>query len=120
MYLFRSDSFLVVFPPRRLSSLWSFFVVLLATPLLARDIKVSSIPELRAALSNASPGDRILVADGEYSTASPLEITSVGTRLQPIEIVAQTVGGVELKGIAGFTFASPAAYVTLRGFKFTH
>jgi poly(beta-D-mannuronate) lyase len=32
----------------------------------------------------------------------------------------QSVGGVEIKGSVGFSFASPAAYVILRGFRFTH
>ncbi len=88
--------------------------------LWAREVQVASIPELRSALANASPGDKIVVSDGAYLNSKPLEITNAGTNLRPIEVAAQTIGGVEIKGTAGFKFSSPAAYVTLRGFKFTH
>ena len=38
----------------------------------------------------------------------------------PILIAAQSVGGVEIAGEAGFRLAAPAAYVVIRGFRFTH
>lgn len=120
MYLFHRNSTFVALHAKYVWPFWSCFVLLFTPPLPAREVKVATTPELRTALANASPGDRIIVADGEYLNSEPLEITNVGTKLQPVEISAETVGGVELKGKAGFTFTRPAAYVTLRGFKFTH
>src|SRR5215216_3522397 len=100
----------------RIRSTW--ILLLLAPPLFGREVQVASITKLQTALANASPGDKIVVANGEYLTASPLVIVKAGTKLQPIEVAAQTIGGVKIKGVAGFTFNSPAAYVILRGFKF--
>jgi poly(beta-D-mannuronate) lyase len=99
---------------------WPWIFLMLAPPLFGRQVQVASIPELQTALANAFPGDRIVVADGEYLTASPLIIAKAGNKLQTIEVASQTIGGVTIKGTAGFTFNSPAAYVTLRGFKFNH
>lgn len=104
----------------RARTYWPWIVLMLAPPLCGREVQVASIPELRSALAHASPGDKIVVSDGEYLNTSPLEITNAGTNLKPIEVTAQTIGGVEIKGTAGFKFRSPAAYVILRGFKFTH
>jgi poly(beta-D-mannuronate) lyase len=120
MYFSHRQSSFVTLHARRVYTFWSFVLLLLAPPLLAREVNVATIPELRTALANTAPGDRVIVADGEYLNTEPLEITSVGTKARPIEIAAKTVGGVEIRGKAGFTFASPAAYVTLRGFKLTH
>lgn len=95
-------------------------LLIVAPSVFARDVPVASMAELRFALADAAPGDRILVANGEYSNTAPLEIARSGTKLQPIEVAAQTVGGVEMKGDAGFRFSAQAAYVILRGFKLTH
>jgi poly(beta-D-mannuronate) lyase len=95
-------------------------LVLVSSQLLARDIQVTSIDELRSALSRALPGDKIIVANGAYINERPLNIACAGTKQHPIEICAQAIGGVEIKGASGFTFSAPAAYVILRGFKFTH
>src|SRR3954447_3984405 len=94
--------------------------LILATQLFGRDVHVASIPALQSVLANASPGDKIVVADGDYLTSSPLIIARTGTKLQPIEVAAQTIGGVKIEGVAGFTFNRPAAYVILRGFRFDH
>jgi hypothetical protein len=99
---------------------WPCILLILAPPLFGREVHVASIPDLRSALANASPGDKIVVSNGEYLNTSPLEIAKAGTKLQPIEVSAQAVGGVEIKGTAGFKFNGSAAYVILRGFKFTH
>jgi poly(beta-D-mannuronate) lyase len=96
-------------------------LLLSVTPFLsAREIQVVSIDGLQAALADAAPGDKIVVADGTYENRTPLKIAKAGTKLQPIEIASQSVGGVEINGSAGFSFANPAAYVILRGFRFTH
>src|SRR3954470_7684109 len=91
-----------------------------ASPLLARDIQVASVDELTSAVSRVLPGDKIIVANGAYINERPLNIACAGTKQHPIEICAQAIGGVEIKGASGFTFSAPAAYVTLSGFKFTH
>ena len=91
-----------------------------AAPALAAEVRVASVDELRAAIAAAAPGDKIIVADGAYDVGERIEISRAGAEGQPIEIAAQTVGGVEIKGAAGFTFRPGAAYVQLRGFKLTH
>jgi hypothetical protein len=91
-----------------------------ASRLLAAEIKVASISELRAAIAETSPGDRIVVTDGTYECDEAIDISAAGTKAESIEISAETIGGVEMRGSAGFRFRRPAAYVTLRGFKLTH
>jgi len=95
-------------------------ILTFASPLLARSVRVASLDELRSALSRAMAGDKIVVADGAYVNGRALNIACIGTKQRPIEISAQSVGGVDIKGSTGFTFSAPAAYVTLSGFKFTH
>jgi hypothetical protein len=87
---------------------------------LSKDIRVSSLLALANALANAAPGDKIVVDDGVYENSKPLRIASAGTKWQPIEISAASIGGVEINGKNGFTFSPGAAYVVLRGFKFRH
>jgi poly(beta-D-mannuronate) lyase len=90
------------------------------TLLRADEIRVDSMLDLRAAIGKASPGDKIVVANGTYTNDDAIEIAVAGTNAAPIEIAAELVGSVEFAGSAGFTFRRPAAYVVLRGFKFTH
>jgi poly(beta-D-mannuronate) lyase len=98
----------------------SLLCLIIAPRLWADDILVRSVPALRAAIGKALPGDKIIVADGQYAIEDSIEIAALGTKAAPIEIAAETVGGVELTGSAGFAFSRPAAYVVLRGFRFTH
>src|SRR5262245_22692503 len=98
-------------------SIWSFAAS--PEPLIGREVQVATIDELQAALSVVSPGDKIVVADGKYTNPRPLKIAKAGTKKSPIEISAQTCGGVEITGQAGYTFESTAAYVVLSGFKFS-
>src|SRR4051812_37213594 len=100
-------------------SLFSF-CLFAATSLSAADIKVSAIDALQNALSHAVPGDRIVVANGVYTTTNAIRVTCRGTARQPITIVAEKQGNVEITGAKGFVVAKPAAYVTIEGFKFTH
>jgi parallel beta-helix repeat protein len=103
--------------------------VALAWPSLAatvapgtRTLAVSSATNFATAVAQARPGDRILLADGVYST--PVHITRSGTAAAPITIAAQNVGGatitradtLQLAGvkhvvIQGFTFADQGALV---------
>ena len=66
------------------------------------------------------PGDRIIVVDGSYLTTAPITVNQAGTAAQPIIIEAQSISGVEISGTHGFSLDSPAAYILIRGFKFTH
>src|SRR5512137_1464705 len=116
--------------PARLSGVSTLLVpVALACPPLltllpaaapAATYQVSSIAELTSRISAAVAGDTIIVMNGAYTTSSSIGVSRVGTAANPILIQAETVGGVEITGTHGFTLNSPAAYVTIRGFKFTH
>jgi hypothetical protein len=58
--------------------------------------------------------------DGSYTTSGAITVNRAGTSADPITIKAQTVGGVTISGSNGFAFSSPAAHVTVEGFRFTH
>src|SRR3954454_4191655 len=92
----------------------------LATSARAATYQVSSIADLTTRISGAVAGDIIIVQNGVYTTSSSLSINRVGTAANPIVIRAETVGGVEITGTHGFSMSSPAAYITIQGFKFTH
>ncbi len=81
---------------------------------------VSSISELNTRISGAVAGDTIIVTNGVYTNNSAINITKAATAANPITIMAQTIGGVEIRGAKGFTLSSPAAYITIQGFNFTH
>lgn len=83
-------------------------------------IKVSSLAGLQSAIDAATPGTRIVVADGIYSATNAIRVACPGTAQKPIVIAAETQGGVEITGAKGFDLVKPAAYVTIEGFKFTH
>jgi poly(beta-D-mannuronate) lyase len=86
----------------------------------AAERRVSSVTELQRAVADAAPGDRIVVGDGRYEFAEPIVIVAAGTSESPIVITAASIGGVEIRGAAGFRLQSPAAYVVIRGFVFAH
>jgi hypothetical protein len=88
--------------------------------LSAADIRVDSLPALQTAIDEAAPGDRITVANGQYDARRTIRIDAAGMHEQPIVIAAETVGGVEIRGEAGFRLEKPAAYVVIQGFVFTH
>jgi poly(beta-D-mannuronate) lyase len=88
--------------------------------LFAKSITVSSIADLKTAINDAKPGDIIYLKNGIYTTTSDIPINRVGTKSQPITISAQQQGAVEITGSGGFSLVSPAAYIIITGFKFTH
>lgn len=90
------------------------------TRLVAATIDVGSMDQLQRAIDRASPGDRIVVADGQYPTTAPITISQAATADQPIIIEAKSTGGVTFTGDAGFRIQSPAAYVVIRGFVFAN
>lgn len=86
----------------------------------AGTIVVKTIGHLQKAVNEANPGDTLLVVNGLYATSNPLTITREGTREKPIVIMAETTGQVEMTGAGGFSIMSPAKYIVISGFKFTH
>lgn len=97
-----------------------FFCLAGAGPLAAATIQVSSLSALQTAINNAAPGDVIVLANGVYTASTDITVNKQGTAAQPITITAQSIGGAEIKGTAGFNIVSPARYIIIRGFKFTH
>ena len=88
--------------------------------LFANTIVVSSIPDLQKAIADAKPGDIILLKKGIYTTTADILINKGGTKEQPITIAAEELGNTEITGKGGFNLISPATYIIIRGFKFTH
>jgi Chondroitinase B len=81
---------------------------------------VRSIAELQSRIAHAAAGDLVVVANGAYTTTSAIVVDRAGTADRPIRIRAETAGGVEIRGTHGFTVNSPAAFVEIDGFRFTH
>lgn len=81
---------------------------------------VTSLSALQSAINNANPGDVIILANGTYTASADISITRQGTAAQPITIKAQSVAGAVITGTGGFNISSPAKYIVVQGFKFTH
>jgi hypothetical protein len=86
----------------------------------ATTVPVTSLTELQTAINNAAPGDVIILANGVYTATADITINKKGTAAQPITIAAQSIGGAEITGAGGFSIVSPAAYIVIKGFTFTH
>jgi hypothetical protein len=83
-------------------------------------VPVSGLPQLGTAIAAAMPGDCIVLANGSYDSPGTISVNRAGTAAARITITAETIGGVTISGAGGFQVDSPAAYVVIRGFKFTH
>ena len=92
----------------------------LASPLLAATHLVDSISTLQLRINDAAPGDVITVKDGVYTTSKALTVSRRGTPEEPITIVTETPGGVEINGTHGFNIVQPAAHVVIQGFMLRH
>ena len=97
-----------------------FLTGIAAEELSASTITVSSVAALQNAINEAKPGDVVLLKSGVYTTTADILINNAGTKLQPITIAAANAGGAEITGTGGFSLVSPAAYIIISGFKFTH
>lgn len=95
-------------------------LLLLSIPVLANTISVSSIADLQKAINQAKPGDQIMLTDGVYTTTEDIIIKQQGTLDKPIIIAARHLNKAEITGKGGFSLMGPAAYIVIRGFKFTH
>ncbi|WP_256010098.1 chondroitinase-B domain-containing protein [Desertivirga xinjiangensis] len=58
---------------------------------------VNNSKELKAAVANAKPGDKIILASGEWKDAN-LVLSGTGTAQKPVRISAQSPGSVILSG----------------------
>ena len=97
-------------------------VVLLqfSATLFAGTITVASINDLQKAIGRAVSGDVIILKNGVYNATGDIKIALQGTPQKPITIRAERTGGAEITGSGGISIISPAAYVVISGFKFTH
>ncbi|MBZ4190622.1 polysaccharide lyase 6 family protein [Niabella beijingensis] len=97
-------------------------LLLLQLPVLlfAGTITVESLPDLQKAIGQAKPGDEIILKNGVYTAETDIKIAQQGTKEQPITIRAERTGGAEINGSGGISIVSPAAYIIISGFKFTH
>jgi hypothetical protein len=103
-------------------NLYSLLVLLFAMPacLTAAIITVTSLPALQTAITNAAPGDIIILANGTYTANTDITVNKQGTASLPITIQAQSIGGAIIGGTNGFNIVSPARYIIIKGFKFIH
>lgn len=82
--------------------------------------QVGSLADLQKAIDAAVPGDQIVLANGTYTVPSGGAITvsgKHGTTTAPITVVAESRGGVVLRGERGFVF-SDSSNITVRDFAF--
>jgi poly(beta-D-mannuronate) lyase len=97
--------------------MWTALLLTVAT---AGGTQVDSVADLQARIDAAKPGDTITVKDGVYTASGPITVKAKGAPGKPIRIAAATIGKVEIAGSAGFDVVSPAAYIVIEGFVFTH
>lgn len=102
-----------------LSGLLLLISLAVAVPASAAQV-VSSLSALQSAMDKANPGDRILLADGSYTTTAALTIKRSGTSAAPVTIAAEHTGKAEIKGSSGFSFSGGVSWVVLEGFKLRH
>lgn len=102
--------------------IYSLLVLLYVMPacLTAATITVTSLSALQTAINNAVAGDIIILANGTYSASADITVSKQGTATAPITIQAASIGGAIIGGTNGFNIVSPAKYIIIKGFKFTH
>lgn len=91
-------------------------LLLLASPALAaRQVNVTSVAQLQAALAGAQAGDDIILADGTYAVSANLSCSANGTAQAPIVVRAQNRLGALIRFNAVEGFKVSGAYWTFDG-----
>jgi poly(beta-D-mannuronate) lyase len=85
-----------------------------------RRVPAASLAQLASAIEGAVAGDCVVMANGSYQASATIPIAKQGTAAARITITAESIGGVTISGAAGLRLDAPSAYVTVRGFRFTH
>ncbi|WP_143773924.1 chondroitinase-B domain-containing protein [Niastella vici] len=104
------------------TKIYALLVLLYILPatLTAATVTVTSLSALQTVINNAAAGDIIILANGTYTASADINVSKQGTATAPITIQAQTIGGAIIGGTNGFNIVSPAKYIIIKGFKFTH
>ena len=77
----------------------------------------TSVSALQTALNSASPGDTLFLQDGTYSDSAQITCSQDGNSSNPIQICAETKGGVTFTGDLDFLLTGD--FIDLMGFRFT-
>lgn len=83
--------------------------------LFGREARVKQPEELQRALNAARPGDLITLKNGEWKDAV-ISIDKGGSAIKPLEIRAESPGGVTFSGTSSLVINAP--YVTVNGLLF--
>ena len=82
----------------------------------SESIYVKDIAELNTAISNVSPGDEIVMANGDWNDVE-IRFVGYGTEKQPITLKAETAGKVVIKGKSDLKLGGE--YLVVNGLYFT-
>ncbi|WP_226975908.1 chondroitinase-B domain-containing protein [Zobellia nedashkovskayae] len=82
-----------------------------------QDVYVKNIAELNAAIDSASPGDEIIMANGEWKDVQ-IKFVGYGTEEQPITLKAETAGKVLISGVSDLKLGGD--YLVVSGLHFTN
>ena len=93
----------------------AFFIILSCQENSKNSIKVSNNEELKDAISNAKPGDNIVLANGVWKDVQ-IEFIGEGTENDPITIKAETAGKVTIEGESYIKFGGK--YLVVEGLHF--
>lgn len=75
----------------------AFAILVVSTPLCARDVVVQNASELNAAVKTSLPGDQVILANGVWRDVD-ISFDVEGTAVKPITLRAETPGKVILAG----------------------
>src|ERR1044072_6212932 len=100
---------------KKIRYIYFLVIALLAHGAQAASILVSNPQQLNNALTNAQPGDTILLDKGNWKDVA-LTIETNGTKEKPVVIAAATPGAVQFTGNSFIKFGSD--YVVVSGIHF--
>ena len=102
-----------------MNKIFAYFIFIMlgvsCTSNISNDILVNDSNELKDAISNAKPGDNIVLANGVWKDVQ-IEFIAEGTEKDPITIKAETEGEVFIEGISNLTFGGE--YLVVSGLHF--